>query len=165
MNRPLQSNAITGSLAQFVYVNSPFENSKGDLSSAMSAKRFRIAFSFAGEKRAFVEKVADLLAQRFGEETILFDKFHETEFSIARLGRYLPNLYNEQSDLVVVVICRDYVDKEWCGLEWDVIFDLLKQRREREVCSVGSTTRPSRAFSPMPVSVNSITRHLSNSPH
>jgi hypothetical protein len=106
---------------------------KTNLSSAMGAKRFRIAFSFAGEKRAFVEKVADLLAQSFGEEAILYDKFHEAEFSRARFGRYLPKLYNEQSDLLVVVICRDYVDKEWCGLEWDAIFDLLKQRRESEV--------------------------------
>jgi hypothetical protein len=32
-----------------------------------------------------------------------------------------------------VVICRDYARKEWCGLEWDAIFDLLKQRRENQV--------------------------------
>jgi hypothetical protein len=99
----------------------------------MGAKRFRIAFSFAGEKRGFVEKVAGLLAQSFGKEAILYDKFHEAEFCRARLGRYLPKLYHEQSDLVVVVICRDYSAKEWCGLEWDAIFDLLKQRRESEV--------------------------------
>ena len=99
----------------------------------MGAKRFRIAFSFAGEKRGFVEKVAGLLAQSFGEEAILYDKFHEAEFSRVRLGRYLPKLYHQQSDLVVVVICRDYEGKEWCGLEWDAIFDLLKQRHESEV--------------------------------
>jgi tetratricopeptide (TPR) repeat protein len=99
----------------------------------MEPKRFRIAFSFAGEKRDFVEKVAAILAQRFGETAILYDKYHEAEFSRARLGRYLPKLYNEQSELVVVVVCRDYPHKEWCGLEWDAIFDLLKQRREDEV--------------------------------
>jgi hypothetical protein len=33
----------------------------------MSAKRFRIAFSFAGEKRDYVSKVAAILAKRFGE--------------------------------------------------------------------------------------------------
>src|SRR5215211_4539484 len=96
-------------------------------------RRFRIAFSFAGEKRDFVKEVAAILAQRFGESEILYDKYHEAEFSRARLGRYLPKLYHEESDLVVVVICRDYPHKEWCGLEWDAIFDLLKQRREGEV--------------------------------
>ena len=83
----------------------------------MSEKRFRIAFSFAGEKREFVKAVADLLAQRFGEDKILYDKFHEAEFSRARLGRYLPKLYHEEADLVVVVICPDYALKEWPGLE------------------------------------------------
>jgi hypothetical protein len=53
----------------------------------MGAKRLRIAFSFAGEKRDFVEKVARLLAQSFREEAILYDKFHEAEFSRARLSR------------------------------------------------------------------------------
>jgi tetratricopeptide (TPR) repeat protein len=96
-------------------------------------KRFRIAFSFAGEKREFVANVARILADRFGEDKILYDKFHEAEFARARLGRYLPRLYHEESDLVVVVICGDYANKEWCGLEWDAIFDLLKKRREDEV--------------------------------
>jgi tetratricopeptide (TPR) repeat protein len=99
----------------------------------MGPKRFRIAFSYAGEKRDFVEQVAAILARRFDETAILYDKYHEAEFSRARLGRYLPKLYHEESELVVVVICRDYPHKEWCGLEWDAIFDLLKQRREGEV--------------------------------
>lgn len=100
---------------------------------AASSKRFRIAFSFAGQKRDYVRKVADILAKRFKKEAILYDKFHEAEFSRARLGRYLPKLYHEQSDLIVVVVCPDYQSKEWCGLEWDAIFDLLKKRREDEV--------------------------------
>lgn len=99
----------------------------------MSAKRFRIAFSFAGEKRDFVAEVANILAKRFGEDAILYDKFHEAEFARARLGRYLPKLYCEESELIVVVICGHYAQKEWTGLEWDAIFDLLKQRREQEV--------------------------------
>ena len=37
----------------------------------MSSKLFRVAFSFAGEKREFVAQVADLLAMRFGQPHIL----------------------------------------------------------------------------------------------
>src|SRR2546423_3225472 len=97
------------------------------------AKRFRVAFSFAGEKRDFVSKVADILADRFGKNRILYDKYYEAEFARARLGRYLPKLYNEESDLVVVVLSNAYRDKEWCGLEWDAIFDLLQKRQDRDV--------------------------------
>jgi hypothetical protein len=57
-----------------------------------------------------------------GKKAILYDKCHKAEFSIARLGRHLPKLYHEQSDLIVVVICSDYARKEWCGLEWDAMF-------------------------------------------
>lgn len=47
----------------------------------MNTKRFRIAFSFAGEKRAFVAKVAAILAKRFGKDAILYDKFFEAAFA------------------------------------------------------------------------------------
>ena len=91
----------------------------------MTAKRFRIAFSFAGEKRAFVEQVAALLAERFGAEAILYDKYHEAEFARHNLGTYLPKLYGEQSDLIVPVLCPDYDEKRWTGWEWLHIYALL----------------------------------------
>lgn len=96
-------------------------------------KRFRVALSFAGEKRSYVARLASLLAQRLGQGAILYDKYHEAEFARHDLGFYLPGLYHYDSDLVVVVICRDYDSKEWCGLEWDAIFDLLKQRKNDDV--------------------------------
>lgn len=58
----------------------------------MSAKRFRIAFSFAGEKRKFVAEVAAILAERFGKDKILYDKYHNAEFSRSDLAFYLPDL-------------------------------------------------------------------------
>ena len=96
-------------------------------------KRFRIAISYAGEKRDFVAPVATILAQRFGEERVLYDKFHRAEFARGDLATYLPDLYLEQADLVVVVICKDYKEKEWTGLEWDAVLSLRKQRKLDEV--------------------------------
>ncbi|MBV9656555.1 MAG: hypothetical protein JO295_00455 [Verrucomicrobia bacterium] len=91
----------------------------------MSAKRFRIAFSFAGEKRDFVAKVASILAGHFGEDAILYDKYHEAEFARYDLGVYLPKLYSEQSDLIVPVLCPAYDRKRWTGWEWVHIYGLL----------------------------------------
>jgi hypothetical protein len=56
--------------------------------------RFRIAFSFAGEKRDFVAAVAAILAGRFGEVAILYDRYHWAEFSHPRLARYLPKRWD-----------------------------------------------------------------------
>jgi hypothetical protein len=96
----------------------------------MTSKRFRVAFSFASEKREFVANVASILSNHFGEAAILYDKYHEAEFARRDLGLYLPDLYHEHSDLIVVVLSPDYEDREWCGLEWAATFDLLKQRKD-----------------------------------
>ena len=87
--------------------------------------RFRIALSFAGEKREFVEAVAGILSEYFGEQAILYDKYHKPEFSRADLPYYLPDIYKKNVDLLVVVLCSNYNEKKWCGLEWNAIFDML----------------------------------------
>lgn len=109
------------------------EDTTGSGRTTQAEKRFRIAFSFAGEKRAFVSEVARRLADVFGEDRILYDKFHESEFARRDLGIYLPNLYHHDADLVVAVVCPAYDKKDWTGLEWIAIHDLLKKRRDSEV--------------------------------
>jgi hypothetical protein len=97
------------------------------------SKRFRIAFSFAGEQREFVSKVASILAKRFGQDQILYDKYHEAEFARSDLAFHLPALYHDKTDLVVAVLCDDYASKEWCGLEWNAIYGLIKSRKVNDV--------------------------------
>jgi len=99
----------------------------------MSTKRFRVAFSFAGERRAFVSEVAAILAKRFTESAILYDKYHEAEFARRDLGIRLPDLYHDESELIVVVVCPAYDEKQWTGLEWTAIHDLLSKRKDQEV--------------------------------
>lgn len=97
------------------------------------SKRFQIAFSFAGEKRSFVAEVASVLAKRFGTSKILYDKYHEAEFAKSDLAFDLPNLYHEETELVVAVFCNDYKSKEWCGLEWKAIYGRIKKYEAKEV--------------------------------
>ena len=99
----------------------------------MSARRFRVAFSFAGEKRDYVAQVARILADRFGEDAVLYDKYHEAEFARSDLGIYLPKLYGEQSDLIVPVLSPDYDAKRWTGWEWLHIYGLLTKEDSKRV--------------------------------
>jgi hypothetical protein len=92
-------------------------------------KKFDIALSFPGKYRTFVGDVAARLADQVGRERILYDKFHEAEFARPDLDTYLQHLYHDESELVVAFLCADYKDKEWCGLEWRAIRDLIKQRK------------------------------------
>ena len=92
-------------------------------------KRFQIALSFPGERRAFVQQVAEHLGQTLGPERVLYDAWYEAEFARPDLDTYLQALYHDQSDLICVFLCADYERKEWCGLEWRALRDLIKRRQ------------------------------------
>jgi len=96
-------------------------------------KRFKIALSFPGEHRSFVSQVADVLAARVGHECVLYDRYYEAEFARPDLDTYLQRLYHDESELVAVFLCADYERKEWCGLEWRAIRDLIKKRQSSAV--------------------------------
>ena len=73
-----------------------------------------------------------MLAQRFGEASILYDKFHEAEFARSDLNLYLPRLFSE-SDLVVAILAPNYNAKTWVGFEWDAINGLMERGRQSDV--------------------------------
>ncbi|WP_295436087.1 TIR domain-containing protein [uncultured Thiodictyon sp.] len=64
---------------------------------------------------------------------MLYDRYHEAEFGRPNLGTYLSDLYHRQSELIAVFLCADYNAKEWCGLEWRALLDLIKQRQDAAI--------------------------------
>lgn len=88
-------------------------------------KRFAVALSFPGEYRSFVENIANHLADEVSKNRVLYDKFWEAEFAQLDLDNYLPNLYRNQSELVVIFLCPEYKQKRWCKLEWRHIKQLI----------------------------------------
>jgi tetratricopeptide (TPR) repeat protein len=76
-----------------------------------------------------VSAVAGHLAAEIGRERVLYDKFYEAEFAQPNLDTILQRLYHEESELVVVFLSSDYESKEWPGLEWRAIRDLIKKRQ------------------------------------
>ena len=97
------------------------------------AKRFRVALSFPGEYRARVERIAEALAAKLGRDKVLYDTWHRAEFARPNLDIYLPKLYRDESDLIVIILCKEYDEKEWCGLESRAWRDMLKQRDDERL--------------------------------
>ena len=93
-------------------------------------KRFDVALSFPGEVRRSAKAIAEHLGQRFGREHVLYDQFHQAEFARPNLDLYLQRLYHDESTLTVVFLNKAYNEKEWCGLEWRAIRDVLKGRND-----------------------------------
>ena len=94
--------------------------------------RFRVALSFAGENRSFVAKVAAVLKLNLGD-TVFYDEWFKAELARPDLDTYLQNIYHNESELIVVFLCSDYDRKEWCGLEWRAIRDLIKKKRHEQI--------------------------------
>jgi tetratricopeptide (TPR) repeat protein len=92
-------------------------------------KRFRVALSFPGEHRERVEKIAETLRETLGREKVLYDKWYGAEFAKPGLGVELPALYHGQSELLVFFFCKEFLKKEWCGLEWRAALDLIKREQ------------------------------------
>jgi hypothetical protein len=114
--------------AQSLVPNESREATKG-----VQGKRFRVALSFPGEHRPFVEQVAAEIAKQVGQERVLYDKYHEAEFARPDLDTYLPNLYRMESELVTIFLCADYAKKRWCKLEWRFIKQLISTTEDWRV--------------------------------
>lgn len=99
----------------------------------MSYKRFQVALSFPNEYRDYVSQVATLLAESLGHDTILYDAWYKAEFTRPNLDTYLQDLYQNHSLLIVPFLCADYTNKDWCQLEWRVIRDLIKRRKDDDI--------------------------------
>jgi GTPase SAR1 family protein len=99
-------------------------------------KRFRVALSFPGERRKYVGKVAKSLIEEFGEEQVFYDKNFEAELARPDLDMYMQGIYHDDSELIVVFLCAEYEEKEWCGLEWRAIRDLIKKKKAWEIMFV-----------------------------
>jgi tetratricopeptide (TPR) repeat protein len=99
-------------------------------------KRFKIALSFPGEARDFVQKVALSLCQSCGKERVFYDKHFEAELARPNLDTYLQNIYHDDSELIVIFLCKEYEKKEWCGLEWRAIRDLIKKRKTSDIMPI-----------------------------
>lgn len=95
-------------------------------------KRFAVALSFPGEHRILVSKVAKELSDVFGKQKIFYDKYHQSELSCPNLDTLFQRIYSTEADLVVVFICAEYSAKEWCGVEWRAIREMIKSKIRKD---------------------------------
>lgn len=95
--------------------------------------RFKVALSFPGEKRDYVAAVAAEVKKRLGRNAVFYDKDFTAQLARPNLDTLLQRIYLNNSDLVVVFLCAEYEDKDWCGLEWRAIRTIIKNKNDRAI--------------------------------
>lgn len=95
--------------------------------------RFKVALSFPGEKREYIAAVATEIKKRLCQDAVFYDKDFTSQLARPNLDTLLQRIYLNNSDLVVVFLCGDYERKQWCGLEWRAIRNIIKNKNDHAI--------------------------------
>lgn len=111
-------------------------NGEGVAVSKLEDIKFKVALSFPGEKRAYVENVASRLTESLGKDLVFYDNNYISAISRPNADVLLQNVYRNQSELIVVFLCEEYSKKEWCGLEFRAVRDIIKAKEDDKIMFV-----------------------------
>jgi hypothetical protein len=97
----------------------------------LNTHEFDVALSFPGEARDYVLATAQELERYLGANRYFYDNNYRAQLARPSLDLLLQAIYSQRSKLIVVFIGGDYQRKDWCGIEWHAIRDIIN-RRERD---------------------------------
>jgi TIR domain-containing protein len=97
---------------------------------------FDVALSFPGESRATVEPIAMELERYIGPNAYFYDNNYVSQLARPSLDTLLQDIYRNRSKLVVVFLSSDYQRKEWCGLEFRAIREIIMARDHKKIMFV-----------------------------
>jgi len=89
---------------------------------------FDVALSFPGEVRQLVEQVARELESQIGPNSYFYDNNYVSQLARPSLDALLQDIYRNRSKLVVVFLGSDYQRKDWCGIEFRAIREIILAR-------------------------------------
>ena len=91
--------------------------------------RFSIALSFPVELRDYVQQVDRALSQWCAPEKVFYDDRFLPEIAGFDDDTLLQKFYHDQSESIVLFLCREHEQKVWCcNVEWRAVEGLIKKR-------------------------------------
>ena len=98
--------------------------------------QFDVALSFPGEVRDYVETVAAELERYVGPNSYFYDNNYVSQLARPSFDSLLQDIYRNRSKLIVVFLCSDYQDKEWCGIEFRAVKEIMMERGHDKIMFV-----------------------------
>lgn len=95
--------------------------------------KFDVAFSFPGEKRKFVSNIADIIRDKLNQDKLFYDYDYQSQLTQPNIDILLQKIYHDNSKLIVIFLSSEYMEKEWCGLEWRAIRDIIKSKKDNKI--------------------------------
>jgi hypothetical protein len=99
----------------------------------ITTHEFDVALSFPGEVRPYIEKIVEELEKNIGPNSYFYDNKYVSQLARPSLDTLLQEIYRKRSKLVVVFLCNDYQRKEWCGIEFRAIREIIMERKDKKI--------------------------------
>jgi len=96
---------------------------------------FDIAMTFSGDNRPLVKSIVEELSVRIAANRIFYYEYYQAYLARPSLDTLLQDIYRNRSKLFVVFLCKSYQNKEWCGLEFHAIRDIIKKEKTIKSCT------------------------------
>jgi hypothetical protein len=118
-------------------------NSARDVTNAVDITThvFGVALSFPGEVRPLVEKIAQQLERLLGPNTYFYDNNYVSQLAQPSLDIILQGIYS-RAKLDVVFLSADYQKKDWCGVEFRAVREVIFSRQSARVMFVRTDDGP-----------------------
>lgn len=98
--------------------------------------KFDVALSFPGEIRGYIEPIVAEIEREIGPNSYFYDRNYVAQLARPSLDDLLQDIYRNRSKLVVVFLCEKYQEKEWCGIEFRAIKEIIMERQHEKVMYV-----------------------------
>jgi hypothetical protein len=99
----------------------------------ISTHSFDIALSFPGEVRPLVEQIALELERRVGPNSYFYDNNYVSQLARPSLDTLLQDIYRNRTKLVVIFLSADYQRKDWCGIEFRAMREIIFERDHKRI--------------------------------
>jgi hypothetical protein len=99
----------------------------------ISTHSFDVALSFPGEIRPLVEQIALELERLIGPNSYFYDNNYVSQLARPSLDTLLQDIYRNRAKLIVVFLSGDYQKKDWCGIEFRAIKEIIMERDHKRI--------------------------------
>lgn len=102
----------------------------------IATHQFAVGLSFPGEARALVQQIALELERQIGPDSYFYDSNYVSQLARPALDSLLQDIYRNRSTLVVAFIGANYQRKDWCGVEFRAVRDIIMAKDHQRVMFV-----------------------------
>lgn len=96
--------------------------------------KYDVAFSFAGEDREYVDKVAEILSKN--GVRVFYDRYEDVELWGKDLSIHFSRVYRKQAKYFIPFISRHYKEKVWTNYEFKTAMARMIERNEEYILPV-----------------------------